>query len=516
MTVHEKKQNEPANIGKKKLTDRFLDVIERAGNKLPDPVTLFVIMSLLTLGASFILSQLGVSAVKPGTQETIEVVNLLNREGIIKVLTSMVSNFIAFPPLGLVIVVMLGVGIAESSGLISALMKRTVLAAPPALIVPTIVFTGMIGNVAVDAAFIVLPPIAALIFMSVGRNPIVGLVVTYAAVAGGYSANLIINSLDVLLAGITQESARIVDPTYVANPTMNYYFLIVSSFILVAVGTWVTVKFVEPRFGKYQGKVEKLESITDAEKKGLRYAGISVAIYVAIVLFTIIPENGLLRDAETGSIINSPFMASIVPIMLFLFLIPALAFGFGAQTLKNDKDVAEKMFKAIADLSPFIVLAFAAAQMIAYFGWSNIGPIIAIKGAELLQAMNFTGVPMIIGFILICAFINLLIASASAKWALLGPIFIPMFMYLGYSPAFTQMAYRIGDSVTNPITPMLAYFAILLAFAKKYDKSIGMGTLISALLPFSFFFAISWIALFVVWYLLGWPLGPGDPIFWKQ
>lgn len=506
---------EPSPPGKTKLADRFLNVIERAGNKLPDPITLFVIMSAIILIASYLLSLIGVSATNPSSGETIEVVNLLNREGIIQILTNMVSNFTSFPPFGLVLVIMLGVGLAETTGLIQTVMKRTVLSAPKKLILPVIVLTGILGNIAADAAFIVFPPIAALIFMSVGRSPIVGLIATYAAIAGGYSANLILNSLDVLLAGITEQAAKTVDPNYVGNPTMNYYFLIISTFVLVAVTTWVTVKFVEPRFGKYTGVVQKLDQVTANEKRGLRFAGITLIIYLAVILLMVIPRNGWLRDLETGSVINSPFMSSIVPIMLFFFLLPALAYGMGSKTVKNDKDVAEKLFKSIADLAPFIVLAFVAAQMIAYFSWSNIGPILAIKGAELLQAMNFTGLPMIIGFIIICSFINLLIASASAKWALLSTIFVPMFMYLGYSPALTQMAYRIGDSISNPITPMLAYFAILLAFARKHDKSIGIGTLISALLPYSIFFAISWILLFSIWYLCGLPLGPGDPIFLK-
>ena len=425
---------------KRKWTDRFLDGIERAGNKLPDPVTLFVIMSFIVLIGSYFLSLFNVSATAPGTEEKIEVVNLLDREGIVQILTNMVSNFTDFPPFGLVLVIMLGVGLAESTGLITTFMKVSVLSAPPKLILPAIIFTGMIGNIAADAAFIVLPPIAALIFMSFGRNPIVAMVATYAAIAGGYSANLIINSLDVLLAGITEQAAQTVDPDYAGNATMNYYFLIASTIFLVIIATWVTKKFVEPRFPKYSGTVTKLESVTPAEKRGLRFAGITLALYLIVVLLTVIPENGLLRDPETGSILNSPFMSSLVPIMLFFFLLPALAYGIGAGSIKSDKDVAEKLFSSIADMSSFIVLAFVAAQMIAYFSWSNIGPVLAIKGAELLEAMNFTGLPMIIGFILICASINILIASASAKWALLSTIFVPMFMYLGYSPGFTQMA----------------------------------------------------------------------------
>ncbi|WP_139994287.1 AbgT family transporter, partial [Kurthia sp. Dielmo] len=260
---------------------------------------------------------------------------------------------------------------------------------------------------------------------------------------------------------------------------------------------------------------DKLEPLTALEKKGLKWATIVTIIYCVVIAFTVIPSNGLLRDPETGSFLNSPFMTGIVPIMLFFFLLPALAYGIASKEVKSDKDVAEKIFKSIADMAPFIVLAFVASQMIAYFNWSNIGSIMAIKGAELLQALNFTGLPMIIGFIIICAFVNLLIASASAKWALLAPIFVPMFMYLGYSPAVTQAAYRVGDSITNPITPMLAYFAILLAFARRYDKNIGIGTLISALLPYSIVFAIGWVILFAIWFLFDLPLGPGDFIHLK-
>ncbi|MGE7834776.1 AbgT family transporter [Viridibacillus arvi] len=500
---------------KKKIIERFLDGVEKAGNKLPDPVTLFVIMAFLILGLSWIMAKFNVSAVKPGTDERIAVINLLNQEGLIRILGEMQSNFTSFPPLGMVIVSMLGIGLAEQTGLIEALMKKSVMSAPQKLIIPFLILTGLVGNVAADAAFIVLPPIAALIFMSIGRNPLVGLVVTYAAIAGGFSANLLISSLDVLLLGITESAAQLVDPEYTGRATMNYYFLIASTFVLVALGTFVAHKFTIPRFGEFKGELEKLEPITPLENKGLKWAGIVTAIYVIILLIAVVPSNGILRDPETGGFLSSPFMTGIVPIMLFFFLLPALAYGIVTRNIKSDKDVAEKMFKSVADMASFIVLAFVAAQMIAYFGWSNIGPILAIKGAELLQAMDFTGLPMIIGFIVICASINMLIASASAKWALLAPIFVPMFMYLDYSPALTQAVYRVGDSITNPITPMLAYFAILLAFAKRYDKNIGMGTLISALLPYSVIFAIGWIILFSIWFLLGLPLGPGDSIYLK-
>ncbi|MBX8945571.1 MULTISPECIES: AbgT family transporter [Lysinibacillus] len=508
-------QGNSQTIKKKSWIDNMLDKIERAGNKLPDPITLFIILAGVVLVLSWVLSMLGISAVQPGTEDVIQVKNLLSQEGLILILTQMVSTFTGFAPLGLVIVTMIGIGLAEQTGLISAVMKKIVMSAPTKLIVPFIIFTGLVGNLAADAAFIILPPIAAMIFMSIGRNPLAGLIITYAAVAGGFSANILISSLDVLLLGITESAAQIADPAYAGRATMNYYFLIASTFLLVIIGTWVAKKFTEPRFGSFHGEIEKLEPLTALEKRGLKWAGIVTLVYILVIAFTVIPSNGLLRDPATGGFLNSPFMAGIVPIMLFFFLLPGLAYGIAAKEVKNDKEVAEKIFKSIADMAPFIVLAFAASQMIAFFNWSNIGSILAIKGAELLQALNFTGLPMMIGFVLICAFVNLLIASASAKWALLAPIFVPMFLYLGYSPAVTQMAYRVGDSITNPITPMLPYFAILLSFAKRYDKNIGIGTLISSLLPFSVFFAIGWIILFAIWFLFGLPLGPGDYIYLK-
>ncbi len=393
-------------VRKKSVIDRMLDVIERLGNKLPDPITLFVIMAGLVLLLSWFLSLIGVSAIRPGTEEVIQVKNLLSREGLILILTKMVETFTGFAPLGLVIVTMIGIGLAEQTGLISAVMKKLVLAAPAKLIVPVIILTGLVGNLAADAAFIILPPIAAMIFMSVGRNPLSGLIITYAAVAGGFSANLLISSLDVLLLGITESSAHIADPAYAGRATMNYYFLIISTFVLVVVGTWVAKKFTEPRFGTYQGVMEKVEPLTELEKRGLKWAGIVTLIYCSVIAFTVIPTNGLLRDPETGGFLSSPFMSGIVPIMLFFFLLPGLAYGIAAKEVKNDKEVAEKIFKSISDMAPFIVLAFTASQMIAFFNWSNIGSIMAIKGAELLQALNFTGLPMMIGFVLICAFVN--------------------------------------------------------------------------------------------------------------
>ncbi|WP_270181270.1 AbgT family transporter [Alkalihalobacillus sp. CinArs1] len=504
---------EKGNVSTKKktVTQKFLDLIERGGNKFPDVLTLFAIITAIILISSWIASTLGVSAINPATNERLDAVNLLNGDGIRRIMTEMVNNFVSFPPLGLVLVVMLGVGLAESTGLVSSFMRRIVFAAPQKLILPTIVLIAILGNAAADAAVIVLPPIAALIYYTLGKNPIVGLVAAYAAVAGGFSANLIITSLDVLLAGFTESSAQIIDPSYKANPAMNFYFVFASTFVLLPITVWITNKVVEPRLGALPVSTvmdDQKTELSRAEKKGLRFATITVAVFSILIALTIIPENGILRNQETGAIMDSPFMSSLVAIMFLFFFLPALAYGIGAKTIKSDKDVASHLTKAMSGMGYYIVLTFIAAQMITYFAWSNLGAILSIKGAEWLQNIGLVGLPLLIGFILLSALINLLVASSSAKWAILGPVFVPMLMILGFSPEFTQLAYRIGDSITNMITPMLAYFAIILTFAKKYDPKMGVGTLISALLPYSLAFMVFWILLFTVWYLLGLPIGP--------
>ncbi|MBY6037770.1 AbgT family transporter [Fictibacillus nanhaiensis] len=500
---------------RKNFFNRLLDWVEKNGNKLPDVLTLFVIITVTILLGSLVAGVSGWSAVNPANNEKIAAVNLLNEEGIKRMLTEMVSNFVNFPPLGLVLVVMLGVGLAESTGLISAFMRKVVLASPKALILPIIVFIGVVGNAAADAALIVLPPVAAMVFLTLGRHPIAGLAAAYAAVAGGFSANIIISMLDVMLAGFTESAAHLTDKSYTANPAMNYYFMLASTFVLLPVAVWVTTKIVEPRLGEYHAPQDlevKEQTLSTHEKRGLKWAGISLFTYIGILLLVTVPKGGMLRHPKTGQIIESPFMDSLVPIMLLFFLIPAIAYGFASKVLKNDKDVAEHLTKAMSGMGYYIVLAFIAAQMIAYFSWSNLGSIIAITGADFLKQSGFTGLPLLLAFILFTALVNLLIASSSAKWAILGPVFVPMFMALDYSPAFTQMAYRIGDSITNTITPMLAYFAILLSFAKKFDKNMGMGTLISSLLPYTIAYTVFWCILFAVWYVLGLPLGPGEYI----
>jgi aminobenzoyl-glutamate transport protein len=506
MTQHTEKR-------KKSFFDRMLDSIEYAGNKLPDPIVLFFILCGITLLASYIASLFHVSAIHPVTGEKVVVNNLLDSEGLVDILTKMVTNFSAFPPLGMVLVMMIGIGLAEQSGFFATLMKRAVMTTPKKVIIPSIILIAIIGNAAGDAGPVVLPPLAASVLMAFGYHPLVGLVVAYASTLGAFAANLIIGMSDTLVAGFTGPAAQTVNPEYTANPAMNYYFIAVSTIVLLLVSLWVTHKFTIPRFGTYTGDIEKMESITPEENRGIKWAGISALVFLIAILALIIPENGILRNPDTGSIIDgSPLITGIVPLLTIFFFIPGLFYGIGSKSIKTSKDFGDMVGKAMSTMGPYIVLVFAAAQLLAFFASSNLGPIIAIKGANFLNNIGFTGVPLIVLFIIFVAFVNLLIGSASAKWAILAPIFVPMFMYLDYHPAFTQAIYRVGDSITNPITPMLPYLVLLLSFAKKFDNKIGLGTLISALFPYTLFFGIFWIILVVIWYLLGIPVGPEGPI----
>jgi aminobenzoyl-glutamate transport protein len=499
---------------KKGAIDKFLSIIEKVGNRLPEPLTLFVWLSLIAVVVSLVGSLAKLSAVNPVTKETITVVNLFSVAGVQKMLTHAVSNFSGFAPLGLVLVCMIGVGMAEKTGLFSALLRKTLSNVKKTHVVIIVVFVSIMANAAGDTGFIVMPPIAAMLFSTVGMNPIVGMMAAYAAVAGGFSANLIVNMLDVLVVGFTQSAAQLIDPNFTVNPACNWYFLIISTFIITVVATWVTLKIVAPRMGAGDYKVEAVEEVTPEEVKGLKAAGISLALFIVLLLALAIPQNGLLRDPETGSLIKytAPLMSGLVPIITLLFFIPGYVFGKVSGKIKSDKDIASMLGEAMSEMGPYIVLSFVIAQFINYFNWSNLGIIMAIKGANFLKALNAPGPVLLICFVIISGIINIFVGSASAKWAILSPIFVPMFMLLGFHPALTQVAYRIGDSITNVITPLLPYFAILIAFAKKYDKNIGMGTLIANMLPYTIAYFIFWSILLVIWYLGGWPLGPGSPI----
>ena len=502
---------------KRSGVDRFLSIIERAGNALPHPATLFAILALLVAVISWIADLSGLSAIHPGTGEAVVPKNLLSAEGLHFILTKMVVNFTGFAPLGTVLVALLGIGIAEGSGLIGAVMRALVLASPKRLLTFVVVFAGVMSNAASEVGYVLLVPLAAVIFLAAGRHPLAGLAAAFAGVSGGYSANLLLGTVDPLLAGLSQEAARIIRPDYTVNPACNYYFMAASTFLISALGTWVTERIVVPRLGAYTGdeKAEEIRKATPEERKGMLYAGLTVLAIVGIILWGLIPEQGFLRDPQTFEILHSPFMSGIVALIFLSAGLGGIAYGIGARTFKNDSDVMKGMSKSMETLGSYIVLVFFAAQFVAYFNETKLGLILAIKGADVLKAADLGPIPLLVCFVLISATINLIMGSASAKWAIMAPVFIPMFMLLGFSPELTQMAYRVGDSVTNVISPMMSYFALIVAFIGRYDKKAGIGTVIGTMLPYSVTFLIGWTLLLIVWVLLELPIGPGAGMFLK-
>ncbi len=499
------------------LITRFLSVVERVGNALPHPATLFALFALGVIIISAIAAQFDLAVVHPGTGEIVRPVNLMTVEGMHRIITMMVKNFTDFAPLGVVLVAMLGIGIAESSGLIGSFLRLMVISAPRRLLTFVIILAGVLSNTASEVGYVLLVPLGAIIFLAVGRHPLAGLAAAFAGVAGGYSANLLLGTIDPLLAGLSEEAARIVSPEYIVNPAANYYFMFVSTFFIAAAGTWVTEKIVIPRLGKYTGdeKPEEIRKLTVQEKRGLWFATAAAVVSVIIILWGLIPADGYLRNPETGGILKSPFMSGIVTFIFLLSAVMGIAYGVGAGTYKNDTDVMKGMGKAMEALSIYLVLCFFAAQFVAYFKWTNLGLIFAVEGAVLLKASGLGSIPLMIAFIFLAACSNMFMGSASAKWAILAPVFIPMFMLVGFSPELVQVGYRIGDSVTNIISPMMSYFALIVAFIERYDDKAGIGTVIATMLPYTLVFSIVWTILLIFWMSFGLPLGPDAPMFIK-
>lgn len=500
---------------KKSRFASVLDGIERAGNKLPHPATLFLMMALLVGVVSWIASLCDLSAVHPATGEVVEAKNLFSAEGIRWIYTNVEHNFVKFPPLGLVLVIMIGIGVAEGSGLFTVLVRQLVLGAPKKVVTAAIIVAGIFSHLASEVGYVILIPLGAMIFHALGRNPMAGFAAAFCGVSAGFGSNFLIGSVDPILAGLSTSAAQIIDPEMHINPMVNYFFMVVSAIMVVIVGTWVTEKVIEPRLGAYTGSTQPLEveEISPVEKKGLRWAGIMTLLFCALMAWTVIPEDGLLRDPETGGILKSPFFSGIVVGLMLLFFVPGLTYGIIVGTIKNDKDVMKHMTSSMKGLGGYIVLVFFAAQFIYWFNYSNLGLILAIDGAEFLKSVGFTGIPLIISFVVLSAFLNLFMGSASAKWAILAPVFVPMFMLLDFHPGLTQAAFRVGDSVTNVITPMMSYFALIVTYAQKYDEKYGIGTIISLMIPYTVFFLLVWIVILVAWVLLGLPLGFDGPLY---
>ncbi len=500
------------------LLERSLSFIERAGNALPHPATLFALLAVVVVVASGITSLFGLSVTHPGTGKEIVPVNLLSVEGLHRIVRGLVTNFTNFAPLGTVLVAMLGIGIAESSGMIGAALRLLVLAAPKRLMTFVIVLAGILSNTASEVGYVLLVPLGGVIFHALGRHPLAGIAAAFAGVSGGYSANLLLGTIDPLLAGLTQEAAHIVDASYMVGATANYYFLAASTFVIAFGGTWVTERIVVPRLGVYQGEeeAEQLRALTPEEKRGLRAATINGSLFAAVVLAGLLPEGGFLRDLTRSDILASPLFDGVVAFIFLGAVVMGVAYGWAAGTITSDADVMKGMGKAIETLGTYVVLVFFAAQFVAFFNWTQLGLIVAVEGAVLLKSLGLGPIPLMILFVVLAAAINLIMGSASAKWAIMAPVFVPMFMLLGVSPELTQAAYRVGDSVTNIVSPMMSYFALIVAFVAKYDPKAGIGTVIATMLPYSVAFAILWMLLLGAWIALGIPVGPGTELFIPQ
>lgn len=497
-----------------RVFNKTLDYIEIIGNKLPHPATLFAMLAAIVAIASWVSDIFALSAIHPADGSKIIVRSLLSSDGIRWMYTNVVHNFVNFPPLGYVLAVMIGIGVAEGSGLFDSMIRALVLNAPKKLITGAVVFAGVLSHLASEAGYVILIPLGAAIFHALGRHPMAGLAAAFCGVSGGFGANFLIGSIDPVLAGLSESAAHILDPGMKVNAAVNFYFMFVSAIMVVFVGTWVTEKIVEPRLKNYDGKAERtpVEMINPVEQKGLKWAGISLVILIILLILTVLPENGIFRNPNTGEVLHSPFFDGIITGTLIFFLVPGLVYGLVVKSIKNDKDFMKHIIKSMGTMATYIVLVFFAAQFVYFFRYSNLGLIIAINGAEFLKNIGLTGIPLIAAFVILAAFINMFMGSASAKWAIMAPVFVPMFMLLGYHPALTQAAFRIGDSVTNLITPMMSYFALIVAFAQKYDEKYGIGTIISTMIPYSIIFTIVWTALLLIWMSTGLPLGPDGPL----
>lgn len=516
--------------------------VERIGNKLPDPFWLFVILAILTALSSWAGSRIGMSATNPGTGETLHVESLLTGENISKMVSEAVNNFVAFPPLGVILTVMLGVAVAEHAGLLSAMIRAMVAKVSPRMLTFMLALAGVTGSIASDAIFVIIVPLGAMAFHAVGRSPLVGTMVGFAAAAGGFNASLILNITDLLLAGISTSGAQILDPDYEVSPLANIFFVIPSSIVLAVLITLVTELYVEKRSGNMVDEEEINDealdiettvasgdsddddndddetsslSLSDVEAKGLKWSGVALLIFfVFYFLLLFLPASPFARPEE--GFMESPLIRAIAVPIALMFLAVGLVYGFVTKSITGAADVPAFMAKGLTTLVPILVLFFAVAQFLAWFNWSNLGSWTAIKGAELLQRWDLPTVLLFFGFVVMVTLVNLFITSGSAQWSLMAPIVVPMMMLVGVSPEVTQMLFRIGDSASSIITPMSPYFALTLTFMQKYFKKAGVGTLISMALPYFFAILLGWFAFFLLWYFLGIPLGPGSPMTYEM
>ncbi len=495
------------------LVARFLNFVERVGNKLPDPAIIFLFAMLLIWFLSWWFSDVNFDAIDPRTGEAIIINNMLASDSLATFLSSMVKTFTGFAPLGVVLVAMLGVGVAEHSGFINTGLKLMLKVTPKQLLTPSIILVAIVSHTATDAGYVLVIPLAGVIFYAAGRHPLAGIAAAFAGVSGGFGANFIPSGIDPLLQSFTQSAAQIINPTMSINPLNNWAFTSASSLFIVLLGWYITDKIIEPRLKNTEldGNSEDLPVFEDArsdEKRAFFIASSVMVAGLALLAFVSAPADSAMRSAD-GSLTNfrSPLMQSIVPLIFLLFWIPGAVYGFTVGTFKSSKDMIDAMSKAMHGMSYYIVMAFFCSLFIAAFSKSNLGALLAIEGAQLLKAMELPSAVTVVGIIFLTGFVNLFVGSSSAKWALLGPVFVPMLMQLGISPDLTQAAYRVGDSSSNIITPLMPYFPLVVVYCQKYVKGTGIGTLIAMMLPYSIAFLIGWSLFLLGYWALGIPLG---------
>ncbi len=514
----------PLDEGKRGFMARMLDAVERIGNKLPDPAALFLLLMLLVWVLSWLLSGVQFEALHPTTGEPIRIVNLLSGESLTAFMANMYRVFMAFAPLGVVLTAMLGLGVAEHTGFINAALRRMLSVTPKSMLTPALVAIAVLSHVAVDAGYVLVIPLGGVIFYAAGRHPLAGIAAAFCGVSGGFSATLFVpSSLDPLLASFTEAAGQIINPELTVNPLNNWIFTTASTFLIIAIGWFVTDKIIEPRLARTKvdgdtSELPKMDPLNDRERRGLLWATISMLVMLGLFILSLLPETSPWRaPPETPAVLaggspllvaQAPVMQSIVALIFILFLVPGVVYGYVAGTVKSHRDVIAAMTKAMSGMAYYIVIAFFIAQFLAGFNGSGLGTLMAVEGAVLLQ-----GLPVwltIIGLILMTGIVNLFIGSASAKWALLAPIMVPLMMQLGVSPDLTQAAYRVGDSMTTIITPLMPYFPLIVVFCQRYVKSAGIGTLASIMLPYSIALTVLWTLFLLAFWGLGIPLGFGS------
>lgn len=510
----------------KRFINRFLNVVELIGNKLPHPVVLFLILSIVIIIVSEIalrsnlnVTYIGFNRVTSNIEEmNVRVRSLLSSSGVLFLFSNFTNNYINYAPLGLMLVTIAGVGLTEKTGLLVVILKKILIKTNPRYITFVLIFLGVMSNVAADAiGYLILIPLGAKIFKALNRHPLAGFAATFYGVSAGFAANLLIGPGDAIVSGISTEAAKIFIPNYTVLPTSNWYFMIISTFLLSVIGVFITEKMIEPRLGRYdrlnseeseeENDMNLESSLSSEEEKGLKFSVITIIVYILVMLMMLIPENGVLRD--NGNI-NTFLSRGLMPAIMLFFMLPGTVYGIVTKQITDSSSFSKMIIQSLSEVGGFLAFALFASQFIVYFNYTNLGIIAAVKGAELLKEFNLVGLPLIVLFLLLTCILNLFMGSASAKWSIMAPVFVPMFYNLGLTPEFTQLIFRVGDSSTNIISPLMTYFAIILVFLQKYDKKAGIGSIISLMLPYTVVTILSWGLLLIGWYYLNIPIGPNS------